>query len=42
MKKPLQVMKILKRPETVLAVSRSLHLIKVEKTLGSRTTTATT
>jgi hypothetical protein len=36
------MMKILKRPKTALAVSRPLHSIKVEKTLGSRTTTTIT
>jgi hypothetical protein len=40
--KPLQVMKILKRPETTLAVSRPLRPIEVEKTLGSRMTTTIT
>jgi hypothetical protein len=34
--------KILKRPETAPAVSRPLRPIKVEKTLGSRTTTTAT
>jgi hypothetical protein len=34
--------KILKRPETAPAVSQSLRSIKVEKTLGSRMTTAVT
>jgi hypothetical protein len=42
LEKPLQMTKILKRLKIAPAVSRPLHPIKVEKTLGSRTTTTAT
>jgi hypothetical protein len=36
------MIKILKRSKIALAVLQSLHPVKIEKTLGSRTTTAAT